>query len=617
MSSQLSTTNDEAEILQNFIELYSVPNVKYAQPCLVRQASSFSVWLGWRRARQIVTNHMDSDDYQHELYTSTRPQQTSLFRWKTSDLKLDPGDRLVGRGRHRARIYDFFVLFITKDGELLGKCRICEIGKPPVAYSCRTYSNLESHLFRKKGEKLHAMGLEMHIADKKDRKRKKFPESGSLNSVCPPRNTMENLMDGELGQRAFEYGLTLLLATLNLPLNISREKAFRLFLKFCGCSYTIPNHYTIRHRLSEMAVTIREKLSTQMRMAKLSSGGMPYLHLTSDAWTAKYTMQNFATVTAHYVTGDFKIESRVVAARPSRGRKTQTQIALWLSAALRKECEIDMGDIATITTDGAADFRAAVKNQTGKEGIHCCAHRLDLALSFGMCCGDKRSKYPTEIRSIYESARAQAVVFTTSSAKAKELLDHCSNGSELKMFTDINVRWCSSFNMYVRILRLKEALDRYYQEKRTDRPFEHFETLAQIIGVVRPFSEVLKRIQSPTVSIGHAYYLILDAFTMMDTLDIPTTEDPGKYKQMQSEELNKTARMVWERIRQQIQSRFFSDKHVLQKHFLMSYYLDVVFRFSLRVLQECRFRSQLSNEGEELLLKKAREYVKGRWMAQK
>ena len=69
----------------------------------------------------------------------------------------------------------------------------------------------------------------------------------------------------------------------------------------------------------------------------------------------------------------------------------------------------------SITTDGAADMRAAVRNQTKKENFHCCAHRLDLALTHAVCSGDKRAKNHPDIRKFYESVRQQATVFTTSS----------------------------------------------------------------------------------------------------------------------------------------------------------------------------------------------------------
>ena len=70
------------------------------------------------------------------------------------------------------------------------------------------------------------------------------------------------------------------------------------------------------------------------------------------------------------------------------------------------------------------------------------------------------------------------------------------------------------------------------------------------------------------------------------------------------------ARAVWERLREQLQVMFLSDTHVTHKIFLMSYYLDPVFRFSLRVLQVCRVECGLSTNDEEFLLKKAQFYVR-------
>ena len=85
-----------------------------------------------------------------ELFKSTEVLHNFLFRWTASELRLYPGNRLIEKGRQKAKIYDFFVLFTTEDRELFGKCRICDLEKPPIPYTSRTYSNLESHLVRKR-----------------------------------------------------------------------------------------------------------------------------------------------------------------------------------------------------------------------------------------------------------------------------------------------------------------------------------------------------------------------------------------------------------------------------------------------------------------------------------
>ena len=124
------------------------------------------------------------------------------------------------------------------------------------------------------------------------------------------------------------------------------------------------------------------------------------MHITTDAWTARYTGQNYATLTAHYVSNDFRIESRLVAAKPFEGRKTQERISKGIAITLQKDCGASLDDTASITTDGAADFRAAVRTQTKKEVLHCRAYRLSLALTYATYSGDNKSKNYPPIRKI-------------------------------------------------------------------------------------------------------------------------------------------------------------------------------------------------------------------------
>ena len=134
---------------------------------------------------------------------------------------------------------------------------------------------------------------------------------------------------------------------------------------------------------------------------------MLHLHVTSDAWKARYASQNYAVLTAHFITPDFTLESRVVAAKPFLGKNDQRGISEWHVNSIAEEFNASLKDVLSIKTDGAADMRAAVRNQAQKASLHCYVQTLYLALSYAMCFGERRSRNAPEVRKLYESVCSQ------------------------------------------------------------------------------------------------------------------------------------------------------------------------------------------------------------------
>ena len=247
-------------------------------------------------------------------------EEAPSFMWEPGELILKRGEKVLSRGRQKAKLYDFFLRYSNCIGEFFAKCRLCSLTVPPIAYSPRTYTNLLSHL-QHKSDANHCKALNMHITDKRARQFKRGPASGAENcsSAAPRGSSVGDLLSGPIDQRGFEYAMTLLVAGLNLSFNVSQSPLFKSFLRFFGCPFSIPASHTMKHRLGEMTVTIRDELAGKLSEAKRAANGMPHLHVTTDAWKAHYTGQNYAALTAHFITPDFTLESRVVAAKSFLG----------------------------------------------------------------------------------------------------------------------------------------------------------------------------------------------------------------------------------------------------------------------------------------------------------
>ncbi|KAG5178496.1 hypothetical protein JKP88DRAFT_346836 [Tribonema minus] len=162
---------------------------------------------------------------------------------------------------------------------------------------------------------------------------------------------------------------------------------------------------------------------------------LPFLHLTSDFWTAKHQNKAYGTVV-----------------------------------------------VAALFT----------KEFTGNDWTHCMAHRLHLAVAAALGCGDKDApNINITARELLNNITKQNGVFTKSPKQMGQLLQ-AQGEKSVKPETTVKTRWGSVFKMYARLLRLRNAIGNYYrylsrsETKIHAKRFRDWGVLAQVVAILEP-----------------------------------------------------------------------------------------------------------------------------------
>ena len=114
--------------------------------------------------------------------------------------------------------------------------------------------------------------------------------------------------------------------------------------------YKVPSRPHVTSICHKMFGSLKEEL-----LAKLDS---PYVSLTTHIWTSR-TQQAYLTVTAHFITEKWKMESKVLQTRGMPERHTGVNISERLKAAAC-ECNIANDRLVAVVCDIAANMVLAI-----------------------------------------------------------------------------------------------------------------------------------------------------------------------------------------------------------------------------------------------------------------
>ncbi|KAG5175901.1 hypothetical protein JKP88DRAFT_337158 [Tribonema minus] len=84
---------------------------------------------------------------------------------------------------------------------------------------------------------------------------------------------------------------------------------------------------------------------------------LPFLHLTSDFWTAKHQNKAYGTVVVAFVNNQWELCIRTLGTCYMGGTKTADRLARWVAFVLRKATGLKMDSVVSCTSDGASDMK--------------------------------------------------------------------------------------------------------------------------------------------------------------------------------------------------------------------------------------------------------------------
>ena len=234
------------------------------------------------------------------------------------------------------------------------------------------------------------------------------------------------------------------------PVAVVEGDGFLQMMHTLEPAYQVPSRRTVMKYLTDMQDKIKASLLQEMDR-------MEFVSLTTDFWTSK-AVDSYLGITAHFVTPDWKLESRVLQTAQMEEQHTAPNVADELEKAV-EEWRLTNKLVAT-TTDNGRNIVKAVKENLQWQHFPCFGHTLQISVKAGLNLppvSEIISRSRKLVRHFRHSYVAQAAL------KAKQ--EHYGL-PEHKLIQDVSTRWNSTYDMLMRVLEQQQAISAVLLESR-------------------------------------------------------------------------------------------------------------------------------------------------------
>ena len=226
------------------------------------------------------------------------------------------------------------------------------------------------------------------------------------------------------------------------PYSVVENEGFCYMLKTLEPRYVTPSRRfftdtAVPKLYREVKLEVEEALSPAERVA-----------LTCDAWTSR-AVDSYVTITAHYLTEDWRLQSHVLQTRAVHESHTGANIADLLQKAAQEWGIADKNLV--VVTDNASNMTVAIQ-LAGYLHVKCFAHTLNLA-------SQRALNLPAVARLMGRVRRITG--FFNRSTVANYALEKNQKMLQLpnhKLKTDVSTRWNSAYEMLKRFLEQQPAI---------------------------------------------------------------------------------------------------------------------------------------------------------------
>ncbi|XP_056414792.1 E3 SUMO-protein ligase ZBED1-like isoform X2 [Hyla sarda] len=332
-------------------------------------------------------------------------------------------------GSYKAGIWTHFGFYNKPGSKEYDKSHaVCKICEARIKY-CGNTTNLRAHMARHHGD------IEVNL------KQAASTTTPASQRTLDQANTAKFPPGSIRATRITQSVLYFICKNLR-PLSVVENEGFQIMVNEMEPRYAIPS----RQHITDIALPKMYKDVKKVVLEELSSAGR--VALTCDAWTSRCT-ESYVTITAHHITGEWKLVSHVLQTRATYDSHTGENIAGLLRGAL-DEWGLTAKD-PVVVTDNAANMAVAARLAQVSH-IQCFAHSLNLA-------SQKALKLPSVARLLGRIRRVTG--FFRRSAIASHQLNLKQDQLQLpkhRLITDVVTRWNSSYDMTERFLEQQPAI---------------------------------------------------------------------------------------------------------------------------------------------------------------
>ena len=327
----------------------------------------------------------------------------------------------------RAVVWQYFGFECGHEGKVVDdkhvRCTLCDA---KVGYSGNT-SNLQNHLANRHRE--FSTASSKSSGPPAAQGQIKIGKTGFL-----PIGKVQKLLPNSQRATSITAAVANFIAEDLRPTSTIEGSGFRKMMAVLEPRYHEPCHKTISKVLSHQRDDLVESIKSDLE-------NVPSVSVTTDLWTS-HAGDNYCVLTVHYITGEWMMDSSVLACHKLVGDRTAEFLAAFLQEQAAEWVIEDK--IAGITTDNAANMVNAASEHFQWAHTPCAGHTLQLC-----------AKPALEICAVEDviSRVKKVVTFFHRSYKAKEELATKQQQLGLKnhsLIQAVDTRRNSSFQMLQR-----------------------------------------------------------------------------------------------------------------------------------------------------------------------
>ena len=263
------------------------------------------------------------------------------------------------------------------------------------------------------------------------------------------------------------------------PLSVVSGDGFRQLLNTIEPGYQVPSHTHITKICRQIFQTTKEELRKTLE-------GQPHVALTTDIWTSRAT-QAYLTITAHFITAEWKMGSAVLQTQEMPERHTGVHISEKLKEAT-SEWGIADEKVVAVVHDNATNMVLAADLLEGWGDLSCFGHTLQLAVNTGLAL-NAIARLTAVCRKIVGHFKHSVVAMGALAERQRSL-----KIAEHSLIQDVATRWNSTYFMYERLAEQRVAIYAVIHDERVTAPAQRhldlsddqWDLLTQLLVVLKP-----------------------------------------------------------------------------------------------------------------------------------
>ena len=398
---------------------------------------------------------------------------------------------IVCHPKGKSKVWKHFGFVANEKGKIANDkkviCRLCE---HQLAYSGNT-SNLFYHLQKEHPGEFATLRNETSAAA--------TPVTKSKHPPAISQSTMETVLATSTPYaKNSSHNKQLLTATVEFichglhAVSTVDDASFRNLLAVADKRYTIPTRTNFSRKLiPEKYMEVRAQVQKELESASR-------LSITTDLWTSQHQHRSYISVTAHFITNDFKFLSRCLAAKEVAEDHNAESLASVLQNVF-EDWKIT-GKVYGATTDNGGNIVNACINHLKLMHMPCVGHTLQLAV--------KRALEINRVKRALGRCRKCVEHFNKSTKATYKLREkqELLKIPQHALAQDCITRWGSTLHMLQRLQEQQAAIAATLMESKDTHLMpegSEWKVIDQLVEILTPFNlatETMSGEKYPTIS---------------------------------------------------------------------------------------------------------------------